>query len=118
MHVYLGTHPWRALAVANFFLSNKQADDYFEVLGYQVHKEEFCHRSCVFFHRNRCTLGMACAQAVAMRGAPTTARRNVHVPRGAVGGGRGAQQGLGNLLRMATGLLTTFDGLIATNSPR
>ena len=27
-----------------FFLSNKQADDYFEVLGYQAHKEEFCHR--------------------------------------------------------------------------
>ena len=43
---------------------------------------------------------------------------SLHVPRGAVGGGRGAQQGLGNLLRMATGLLTTFDGLIATNSPR
>jgi hypothetical protein len=80
-----------------FFLSNKQADDYFEVLGYQAHKEEFCHFRGVFFHRNRCTLGMACAQAVAMRGAPTTARRNVHVPRGAVGGGRGAQQGLGNL---------------------
>ena len=26
---------------------------------------------------------------------------SLHVPRGAVGGGRGAQQGLGNLLRMA-----------------
>ena len=26
---------------------------------------------------NRCTLGMACAQAVAMRGAPTAARRLV-----------------------------------------
>ena len=74
-----------------FFLSNKQADDYFEVLGYQAHKEEFCHRRGVFFHRNRCTIGMACAQAVALRGAPTTARRHVPVPRGGVGGGRGAQ---------------------------
>jgi hypothetical protein len=62
-----------------FFLSNKQADDYFEVLGYQAHKEEFCHRRGVFFHRNRCTIGMACAQAVAFRGAPTTARRHVQV---------------------------------------
>jgi hypothetical protein len=24
-----------------FFLSNKQADDYFAALGYQTHKEEF-----------------------------------------------------------------------------
>jgi hypothetical protein len=32
-----------------FFLSNKQADDYFEVLGYQAHKEEFCHRRGAFF---------------------------------------------------------------------
>jgi hypothetical protein len=50
-----------------FFLSNKQTDDYFEVLGYQAHKEEFCHRRGVFFHRNRCTIGMACAQAVTGR---------------------------------------------------
>jgi hypothetical protein len=80
-----------------FFLSNKQADDNFEVLGYQAHKEEFCHRRGVFLHRNRCTIGMACAQAVAPRGAPTTARRHVPVPRGGVGGGRGAQRGVSKL---------------------
>jgi hypothetical protein len=62
-----------------FFLSNKQADDYFEVLGYQAHKEEFCHRRGVFFHRDWCTIGMACAQAVALRDAPTTARRHLPV---------------------------------------
>ena len=37
MHVYLGTHPWRRALRLIFFLSNKQADDYFEVLGYQAH---------------------------------------------------------------------------------
>jgi hypothetical protein len=42
-------------------------------LGYEAHKEEFCHRSGDFFHHNRCTIGMACAQAVALRGAPNTA---------------------------------------------
>ena len=26
-----------------FFLSNKQVDDYFAALGYEDHKEEFCH---------------------------------------------------------------------------
>ena len=64
-----------------YFISNKQAVDYFEALGYDAHKEEFCHRRGVFFHNNRCTLGMACAQAVAMRGAPTAARRLVAAPR-------------------------------------
>jgi hypothetical protein len=64
-----------------YFISNKQAVDYFEALGYDAHKEEFCHRRGVFFHNNRCTLGMACAQAVAMRGAPTAARRFVAAPR-------------------------------------
>jgi len=69
-----------------FFLSNKQADDYFAALGYEAHKEEFCHRRGVFFHRNRCIIGMACAQAVALRGAPTVARRHVPVPCRAGGG--------------------------------
>jgi len=64
-----------------FFLSDKQADDYFAALGCETHKEEFCHRRGVFFHRNRCTIGMACAQAVALRGTPTTARRHVPGPR-------------------------------------
>jgi hypothetical protein len=59
-----------------FFLSNKQADDYFAALGYQTHKEEFCHRRGVFFQQIRGTIGLACAQAVALRGAPTTARRH------------------------------------------
>ena len=49
-----------------FFLSNKQ---------------EFCHRRGVFFQQNRDTIGMACAQAVALRGAPTTTRRHVAAPR-------------------------------------
>ena len=62
-----------------FFLSNKQADDYFAALCYEAHKEEFCHRSCVFFYRNQCTIGLACAQAVELRGAPATARRSRHV---------------------------------------
>ena len=37
--------------------------------------------SSVFFQQNRCTIGMACAQAVALRGTPTTARRHVDAPR-------------------------------------
>ena len=53
-----------------FFLSNKQADDYFAALGYEAHKEEFCHRRCVFFYSNRCTIGLACAQAVALPAPP------------------------------------------------
>jgi hypothetical protein len=32
-----------------FFLSNKQADDYFAALDYQPHKQEFCHSRVVFF---------------------------------------------------------------------
>jgi len=64
-----------------YFISNKQAVDYFEALGYDAHKAEFCHRRGVFFHNHRCTLGMACAQAVAMRGAPSAARRLVAAPR-------------------------------------
>ena len=58
-----------------YFISNKQAFDYFADLGYEPHMEEFYHRRGVFFHNNRCTLGIAYAQAVAMRGAPTAARR-------------------------------------------
>jgi hypothetical protein len=53
-----------------FFLSNKEADDYFAALGYEAHKEEFCHRRCVFFYSNRCTIGLACAQAVALPAPP------------------------------------------------
>jgi hypothetical protein len=64
-----------------FFISNKQADDYFEDLGYQPHSQEFCHRRCVFFQQNRDTIGMVCAQDVALPGAPATARRHVAAPR-------------------------------------
>ena len=64
-----------------FFLSNKQVDEYFAVLGYQPHKHEFCYRRGVFFQQTRGTTGMACAQAVALRGAPTAARRHVAAPR-------------------------------------
>jgi hypothetical protein len=63
-----------------FFLSNKQADDYFAALGYQPHKQEVCHRGGVFFQQNRGTIGLAGAQAVALRGAPTAARRHVAAP--------------------------------------
>ena len=41
-------------------------------LGYEPHKEEYCHRRGVYFHQHRCTIGLACAQAVAIRGAPTS----------------------------------------------
>ena len=41
----------------------------------------FSHRRGVFFQQNRGTIGMACAQAVALRGAPTTARRHVAATR-------------------------------------
>ena len=67
--------------LSNKHLSNKQADDYFAALGYEAHKEEFCHRRGVFFYRNRCTICLACTQAVALRGAPTTARRHVSATR-------------------------------------
>ena len=63
-----------------FFLSNKQGEDHFAALGYQPHRQEFCLRRGVFFQQNRGTIGMACAQAVALRGAPTTARRHVAAP--------------------------------------
>ena len=64
-----------------YFIANKQASDYFPDLGYEPHKEEFCHRRGVYFHKHRCTVGMACAQAVAIRSAPYVARRHADVPR-------------------------------------
>ena len=42
-------------------------------LGYEPHKEEYCHRRSVYFHQHRCTIGLACAQAVTIRGAPHNA---------------------------------------------
>ena len=35
-----------------YFISNKQAVAYFEALGYESHKAEFCHRRGVFFHHH------------------------------------------------------------------
>jgi hypothetical protein len=42
-------------------------------------------------------LRLRLSQAVALRGAPTTARRHVPVPRGGVGGGGAARRGVSNL---------------------
>ena len=64
----------------HILLLHTQAVDYLEALGCDAHKEEFCHCRGVFFHINHCTLGMACAQAVAMRSAPTAACRLVAAP--------------------------------------
>ena len=47
-----------------FFISNKQAEDYFEALGYQPHSQEFCHRRGVFFQQNRGTIWMACVHVL------------------------------------------------------
>jgi hypothetical protein len=52
-----------------------------QALGFQPHKHEFFHRRRVFFQQHRCTIGMACAQAVALRVARITARRHVAAPR-------------------------------------
>jgi hypothetical protein len=78
VHVYIGTYPQRAPVI--FFLSNKQADDYFAAFGYQAHKEEFCHSRGVFFHHNRCTIGwhvLTHTHAVTLRSALTTTRRHL-----------------------------------------
>ena len=40
-----------------FFLSNKQADDYFEVLGYHAHKESFVTAAVSFFTETGAPLG-------------------------------------------------------------
>jgi len=53
-----------------YSLADRQASDYFTALGYEPHKEEYCHRRGVYFHQHRCSIGLACAQAVAIRGAP------------------------------------------------
>ena len=64
-----------------YLLADKQASDYFTDLGYEPHKEEYCHRRGVYFTQHRSTIGIACAQAVAIRGAPYAARRHAAVPR-------------------------------------
>jgi len=80
--VYLGAHSQRVSAERLlYFLADRQASDYFTALGYEPHKEEFCHRRGVYFHQHRCAIGLACAQAVAIRVAPHVARRHAAVPR-------------------------------------
>jgi hypothetical protein len=64
-----------------YFIADKQASDYFAHLDYEPHKEEFCHRRGVYFHQYRCSIGLACAQAVEIRCAPYAARRHAAVPR-------------------------------------
>jgi hypothetical protein len=56
-----------------FFLANKKAGDYFGALGYQPHKQEFSP-SQRLLPANPVHHRMACAQAVAIHGAPTTPR--------------------------------------------
>ena len=59
---------WRSLlALVDLFVINRP-----HTQGYEPHKEEYCHRRGVYFYQHRCTIGLACAQAVAIRGAPTT----------------------------------------------
>ena len=42
-----------------YFLADRQASDYFTALGYEPHKEEYCHRRGVYFHQHRCTIVLA-----------------------------------------------------------
>ena len=35
-----------------YFLADRQAPDYFTALGYEPHKEEYCHRRGVYFLRH------------------------------------------------------------------
>jgi hypothetical protein len=44
-------------------------------LAYQPHKQEFCHRRGVVFQLTRGNIGMACAQAVALRRHVASPRR-------------------------------------------
>ena len=63
-----------------FFLANKQADDYFQALGYQPHKQEFCHRRSVFFQQPMHNWHGMCSGCCATWRAHT-ARRHVAAPR-------------------------------------
>jgi len=66
-----------------FLISNKQAEDYFAALGYQPHRQRsFVTVAASSSSKTGAPSGtLACAQAVALRGAPTTARRHVAAPR-------------------------------------
>ena len=72
-----------------YFISDKQALEYFETLGYDPHKEELvhddCHRRGVFFqNNNRCTLGWhvpSLWRSIARRPHYSSARRIVAAPR-------------------------------------
>ena len=82
VYVYLGPHPRRALALDLLPLQQTGRRLFCSPWCVcQPHKQEFCHRRGVFFQQNRGTIGLACAQALTLRGAPTTARRHVAAPR-------------------------------------
>ena len=63
-----------------YFIAAKQASDDFTDLGYEPHKEEFCHRRGVYFHQHRCTIGLACAGAVAISVVPPPSRAAALLP--------------------------------------
>jgi hypothetical protein len=98
-----------------FFLSNKQADDYFEVLGYQTHKEEFCHSAAVSsFTATGAPLGWHVLKLWRCVAPPP--------PRDAMllslAGERGAGEARGRgspTCRPATGSRTAFVGLMVTH---
>ena len=75
-----GRKPRRTLAPA-LLLRQQASRRLFPGPGISLRKQEFCHRRSVVFQQHRCSLEMASAQAVALRGAPTTARRHVAAPR-------------------------------------
>ena len=51
-----------------YFLAHKRATDFFAAIG-QLHpsNEELCQRRGAFFYQHRCRIGIACAQACALR---------------------------------------------------
>ena len=51
------------------------------ILGMSLTRRSSVIAGGVYFHQHRCTVGMACAQAVAIRNAPYVSRRHADVPR-------------------------------------
>ena len=83
-----------------YFLADRQASDYFTALGYEPHKEEeeeeeeeeeglfkanavrsTANAAASTSSMHRCSIGLTCAQAAAIRGASHVARRHAAVPR-------------------------------------
>ena len=63
-------------------LSHRQAVNFFEIFGEEPTDNAFTFRRAAYFFHNRATIGLACAQATAMRMhvAPHTARRPLCAP--------------------------------------